>query len=170
MNKNKKNKLVSGRTSLRGKKGTVGAPTIPVKFPTVPFTMAKLFAINSKGKYKQCQLSVRTKVDELVVTGKLISLKPRKQAKGTVGRPAPMYVLKSSFNPAKMVTAPPPVKTGHKEDMTAAVSVETPAPVIVPETDHTITIGVPTETPALASVVAEVTTELAPVVNEMVPA
>ena len=153
-NKNsKKNKMVRGRKSLRGIKGTVGAPAIPVKYPKTPFTFAKLANSNSKGKYKQCQLSVRTKLDADVASGAVISLKPRKQAKGAVGRPSPMYVLKSSFNPAKMVTAPAPKKTGPKA--VPAVAVETPIPAVAP---------------APAVVVAEVVPTPAPVENIVTPA
>ena len=145
----------SGRKSFRGEKGTVGAPVIPVKFPKIPVTMAKLFAANSKGKYKQCQLSGRTKVDELVANGELISLKPRKQAKGAVGRPAPVYVLKSSFNPATMVTAPAPKKTGPKS--VPIVAVETPAPAVAPAP------VIVAEVVATPEVVAPVVTETAAV-------
>ena len=155
-----KNKSVNG-SSQKGKWGKVGAPPKPTKFPSGPFTMAKLFAVNSKGKYAQCQLSLRNKVDSLLATGELISLKPKKQPKGQVGRPAPVYVLKSNFNPAKMATAPAPVKTGKRP----TAEVETPAPATAP----TAEVAVPAPEVPAPVVVAEVAPTPAPVENITVP-
>ena len=143
MSKNKNN---GSSNSLRGKWGKVGAPPKPVKFPVGPFTMARLVAMNVKGKYEQCVLSLRTKLSDGLAAGEIICLKPKKQPKGAVGRPAPVYVLKDNYDASTMVVWTPPTKPIRKAKAEVAVS-ETPmAPAIsvpvvevVPATVETVT-------------------------------
>jgi hypothetical protein len=160
----KTNKTKTGRISMKGQKKTVGAPPKPTKFPSTPFTMAKLFAINSKGKYAQCELSLRNKVDSLLAAGALVALKPKRQAKGGVGRPKSVFVVKEHFDASKMESiltpAPKTRKTKTKTETPATVAVaevNTPAAVPAPVIPTS-----PVETTPTAAVEPAITTANSP--------
>jgi hypothetical protein len=117
------------RKSLKGQWGKVGAPPKKTNWPSRPFTMATLFSRNSN----QCELSLRNKVDAMVLTGALLALMPIKQAGGAVGRPKSRFVTKENFDPATMKLAP---KKDKKPAAPVAVAVtatvnpaSAPAPV-----------------------------------------
>ena len=93
--------------------------------------MARLVAMNVKGKYEQCVLSLRTKLSDGLAAGEIICLKPKKQPKGAVGRPAPVYVLKDNYDASTMVVWTPPTKPIRKAKAEVAVS-ETPMAPAVP--------------------------------------
>lgn len=129
--KNRKN-VKRTRKSLKGQWGKVGAPPKKTNWPSRPFTMATLFARNSN----QCELSLRNKVDAMVLTGALLALMPIKQAGGAVGRPKSRFVTKENFDPATMTLAP---KKDKKPVAPVPVAVtatvnpaSAPAPVSVP--------------------------------------
>jgi hypothetical protein len=133
MSKNKTNKTAGNSNtknkSLKGKRnGVVGAPPKPVKFPSVPFTIARLVSMNKVGKYAQCELSLRTKLSDGLAKGEIVCLKPKKQPKGSVGRPAPVYVLAENYDAEKMVVWTPPTKPVRKSK-TETVSTES-VPVV----------------------------------------
>lgn len=158
----------ANRHSLRGKKGPVGAPAKPVKFSKAPFTTAQLFAANSKGKYKQCQLSLRNKVDVMVIAGTLIALKTRKQKGGAVGRPKDVYVLAEHFDASKHERLDVPVKKARKvRTVTAVVATVSPttAPVVnepAPVVNELVTSAATPPAPVI-SVPVEIITSTAPV-------
>jgi hypothetical protein len=145
MKTNAKNKK-----SLKGKWGHVGAPPKKTKFPKTPFTMAVLFGRNKN----QCELSLRNKVDALLSAGELVSLKPRKQAGGAVGRPKAVFVLKEHYNATKhtkanaavKITKTKTVKVKKTKKSTNVVAVVSPAPAVAP-TDNTHTPPVVTRPP-----------------------
>ena len=153
MKNNKQNK--SGRKSLKGKWGRVGAPPKATKFPRGAFTMESLFTLNKN----QCELSLRNKVDAKLADGSLIALKARKQAGGKVGRPKAVFVLKDNFNKDKHERADVKAKT-PKTRTVVTVSPTPVAPTAPP---------VPEATPVAASSVATVEppVETAPVAPEV---
>ena len=140
-------------SSQRGKKGTVGAPSKAVKWPTTPFTMSVLY---NRNKRTQCELSLRTKVNIGLDAGEIFPLTPKKQPKGSVGRPKAVYVLKDYFDKSKMVISDPPKKTKQTgievvETVTPAAApiVETP---IVAETPVTAEVVITPETVTVAEI------------------
>ncbi len=135
-NKNKKNKLTTtGRKSLKGIHGQVGAPAKITKWPTAPFSTAQLFKRNSKGVNAQCELSLRTKLEARIEDGSVIALVTKKQKGGGVGRPKSMFILATKFNAKKHTKAgATPTPKVRKTRTTVAVStVATPAtaPVVI---------------------------------------
>ena len=157
MSKNKTNK------NTKQTKGTVGAPMKPVKFPVGPFTMARLASMNVKGDYKQCVLSLRNKVADALKSGELVCLKPKKQPKGAVGRPAPVYVLADKYDAATMVVWTPPTKPVRNKTVVPVSETVVP-PVSVPVVE-VVPIPAPVET-----VIAEVSSPVIPITTpEVVP-
>jgi hypothetical protein len=154
-------KSTKGRRSMKGKWGKVGAPPKSTFFPRGTFTMESLFNQNKN----QCELSLRTKVDDKIADGSLIALKPKKQAGGKVGRPKSVFVLKENFDSTKHEVAPP--KAARK---VKSVVVETPAVVI--EVLETIFPVVPPVTNVVAPTVETVveTVPASPVVETVVVA
>lgn len=143
---------------MKGKWGKVGAPPKATKFPKTPFTMATLFGRNTN----QCELSLRNKVDAMLLTGALIQLKSRKQAHGAVGRPKAVFIVKASFNKEKHEKLGAPAKTNTRKTRTiVAASDTTVAPATAPENTSAVPL-VPIET-----VPVETAT---PIVTETVPA
>jgi hypothetical protein len=142
MKNNKQNKNKSGRKSMKGRWGKVGAPPKATKFPRGAFTMESLFNMNKN----QCELSLRNKVDDKLADGSLIALKARKQAGGKVGRPKAVFVLKDNFNKDKHERADVKAKT-PKTRTVVTVSPTPVAPTAPP---------VPEATPVAASSVATV--------------
>ena len=134
--KKKTKRVNEKRPSLKGEWGNVGAPPKKTKWPAGPFTMERLFALNSKGPNKQCELSLWTKVKKALInppnkpanqSGTIYQLTDKKQPRGAVGRPQSRFVLKSKYdsrmmlrpvivrvNPADIVSVPatsaPPVQ------------------------------------------------------------
>lgn len=161
-----KNKLTkTGRKSLKGKYGHVGAPPKPIKFPSTPFTFAALFKMNSKGANKQCQLSIRNKVDERIAQKSIIQLQSRKQKGGKVGRPKDVFILAEKFNAKKHVKfgAVEQVKTRSKAARVTAVT-ETVTPTVSP----VLTTSTPVEAVAAipSAPVTSVPVETAPAIVE----
>jgi hypothetical protein len=156
--KNKNN--TKARRSMKGKWGKVGAPPKATKFPKTPFTMATLFGRNTN----QCELSLRNKVDAMLLTGALIQLKSRKQAHGAVGRPKAVFIAKASFNKEKHEKLGAPAKPVTRKARTiVAASDTTVAPVTAPAPENTAAVPlVPIETVPVETA--------APIVTETVPA
>ena len=131
------------RKSLKGQWGKVGAPPKKTNWPSRPFTMATLFARNPG----QCELSLRNKVDALVLVGTLLALAPIKQPHGNVGRPKSRFVLKDNFDPATMVLAPKKTKatvTVPVPVSSAPVNpVSAPAPVTAPASPSPVPLRMP---------------------------
>jgi len=121
-NKNKSSKK-NGRRSMKGKWGKVGAPPKTTRYPSGTFTMATLFKRNSN----QCELSIRNKVDSMLVAGELIQLKARKQAHGGVGRPKAVFILKENFDASQHEKTDKPLKARVRRPRQAS----TPAPTDV---------------------------------------
>lgn len=157
----KKTNKKSNRKSLRGVWGKVGAPPKKTNWPNKTFTMAVLFARNSK----QCELSLRTKVDAGVKSGDILALMPKKQPGGKVGRPKSVFVLKDYFVPGKMELAP--AKSAPAQTVVATV---TPAePVIAPAPMPVMEINtVPASVEPVIEVPSPVVVET-PAVVESVP-
>lgn len=163
----------TARKSMKGKHGKVGAPPKPTKFPKTPFTMAKLFAVNAKGKYAQCQLSLRNKVTALLNSGDLVALQPKKQPNGAVGRPSEVFVQKENYNAAKMTKAGSAPVTKTRKTRTAPAVIEVAnvnntAPSTAPEVvtiNVASTENVPVETANLPGPIADVISTPAPEVN-----
>lgn len=151
--KTRKGFTKTGRRSMKGKHGKVGAPPKATKFPTTPFTIKQLEKRNSN----QCQLSLRNKVDTMLDSGELISITPKKQAKGGVGRPAPRYVTKDNFDASKHEVAPRPVKTGKRPASVTVTNVVAPTPA--PEVTQT--------QPEAVAAVPQSPVETVPVVPEV---
>ena len=133
------------RKSLKGNWGKVGAPPKKTNLPTRPFTMQQLFDRNSTGPNRQCELSLRNKVDAMVLAGTLLALAPIKQAHGAVGRPKSRFVLKENFDSATMVLAP------KKDKATVTV------PVAVTSTVNPVSAPAPVAAPASPAPEAPVT-------------
>ena len=133
------------RPSLKGKWNRVGAPPKKTKWPNKPFTMDKLFKVNSKGPDAQCELSLRNKVSEGIInppkgpsnpSGFLYMLADKKQAGGKVGRPKSKFVLKAKFDALKM--------TLHGSKIDAVVSVPvTPAIPATPPPVEPVSTALP---------------------------
>ena len=170
MNKKNKSTKRNARTrkSLKGKWNHIGAPPKSTKWPARPFTMEKLFAVNSKGPNAQCQLSLRNKVDERVAAGELIELKSKKQAHGGVGRPKAVFVLATNFDAAKMEKADKKAKTPKAKKPTVAVVTPTPATAPAPVVAAPVaSSAAPAPVETVAAPAPAVT---APVVSESAPA
>jgi hypothetical protein len=171
MNKNK-SKLKSGRKSQKGNWGQVGAPPKKVSWPRGAFILETLFARNSKGNNKQCQLSLRNKVEDGVVAGEILALMPKKQPKGAVGRPKNVFVLKDNYVPSKMELAPSKVKV--KKSRTVSVVSVTPAIAVVAPTQDAVPASPAPEAPAspapVIESVATVETVSTPAVSSSEPA
>jgi hypothetical protein len=144
------------RKSMKGEWGKVGAPPKKTKFPTRPFTLERLFDMNSTGPNAQCPLSLRNKVlaarTEKNGTGTIFELVGQKQAHGAVGRPMSRWVLKANYDAATMTLAPDKVKKARKPKVvvqTVAVNPATPAvaPVEVHESEAVPALPAPA-TPA----------------------
>ena len=116
------------RKSQKGEWGHIGAPPKFVRWPNGPFTMEKLFKLNSKGKNKQCELSLRNKVDDGLEDGTILELKAKKQPHGAVGRPKSVFVLKTKYVASKMELADKTAKI-PKTPRKAKITVATTAPV-----------------------------------------
>lgn len=109
--KKKTKRVNEKRPSLKGEWGNVGAPPKKTKWPNGPFSMERLFALNSKGPNKQCELSLWTKVKKALINppgkpenpaGFIYMLTDKKQPRGAVGRPSRRFVLKSKFDKDRM--------------------------------------------------------------------
>jgi hypothetical protein len=150
-------KLKSGRKSKKGTWGHVGAPPKETKWPNNPFTMKQLFA---KNKGKQCELSLRNKVNDGVADGTLVELLPKKQPNKSVGRPKSVFVLKEFFNASEHTKADKKtvrVKKVRVSTVTVSPSAPAVAPIVSPEppvatpvpaTSVPATLAAPAETPA----------------------
>ena len=88
-------------TSMKGLKGTVGAPLKPVVWPDAPFTKADFFATNAD----QCEPTLASKIKKAIGPvngqGNLFELTPYKVA-GTVGASKCVYVRREKFDAATM--------------------------------------------------------------------
>jgi hypothetical protein len=131
--------------SLRGKKGTVGAPAKTIKFPRGAFTIAAVVAINPH----VCELTVRNKIEAGVASKDLVRLSENLETK-KVGRPSFRYMTKTAATAAKANRKS--VKAPRKATIPAAVLA--PAPVETPaiaEISHEIpaTLGTPAEVEAV---------------------
>jgi PHD/YefM family antitoxin component YafN of YafNO toxin-antitoxin module len=174
-NKSKILRTKTGRPSLKGQKGSVGAPAKEIKIPSGPFTMAKLFKLHAAGKYQQCHLTLRNKVEASVDSGELIALTPRKQKGGAVGRPAAVYIKADEFDKTKHVKAVRKAKTPKKTQAVAVtepiVVVETVAPAAAPVVSESAVVPTPDVTP-VAQVSIPVNEVMVPTepVAETVPA
>ena len=175
MNKKNKSTKRNARTrkSLKGKWNHIGAPPKSTKWPARPFTMEKLFAVNSKGPNAQCQLSLRNKVDERVAAGELIELKSKKQPHGAVGRPKAVFVLKEHFDASKMEKADKKAKT-PKAAKKSIVAVTAPTPAIAPAPAAPVTATPVASSAAPAPETTQVSVPApavsAPVTSEATPA
>ena len=150
--------------SLKGKKGTVGAPTKKTTFPKTSFTFETLFTRNEN----QCELSIRNKVKAGIKAGTIYVLQPKKQPNKAVGRPKDVFVLQENYDANKHVLAgsvktPKLRKTNRK-----AVSVSTTP--VQPATAPIVVTEPPLATPIPASSVAtiEAPVETAPEVTSPV--
>ena len=171
MNKTK-SKSSNGRKSQKGNWGQVGAPPKKVSWPRGAFILATLFGRNSKGPNKQCELSLRNKVEDGVLAGEILALMPKKQPKGAVGRPKSVFVLKDNYVPSKMELAP--VKVKVKKSRTVSVVSVTPAVAAVVPTQDAVPASPAPEAPAspapVIESVATVETVSTPAVSSPEPA
>jgi hypothetical protein len=153
-NKNNKSKNSNNKSQKGKRNGMVGAPAKPVKWPNRPFTMVNLFTQNNN----QCQLSLRNKVTDAVECGEIVVLKPRKQPKGSVGRPMSVFVVKESFDEKTMEKADK--KTSGKNSkkktpsVTTAVSTSPIQPAVAP-VDESVVNQTPTTVVSVDSPVIE---------------
>ena len=159
--KNKNTGKKSNRKSLRGKWGHIGAPPKHTNWPSRPFTMATLFARNSK----QCQLSLRKKVEKGTLAGTIVALKPIKQQGGAVGRPKSRFVMKEHFDANTMELAP--VKVVDIVEVSAPVSVVNP--VITPAVETPTQVEVSYVASPAPEVVQSVEVVFTPSVIESAP-
>ena len=166
MSKAKKN----AKRSQKGKWGHIGAPPKAVRWPNRPFTMETLFARNSNGKNKQCELSLRNKVDAGVADGTILELKAKKQPHGAVGRPKSVFVLKVNYVASKMELADKTAKgkkTPRKATV-ATVAVASPAPATSPAAAEPVTAQ-PAPAPASAPAPVETTPPVTTAPAETLP-
>ena len=126
------------RKSQKGKWGHIGAPPKYVRWPVGSFTMEKLFKLNSKGKNKQCELSLRNKVDDGLEDGTILELKAKKQPHGAVGRPKSVFVLKTKYVASKMELADKTAKA-PKARKVKTTPVAAPVPAAAPAAAEPVT-------------------------------
>lgn len=176
---NKTNKAVRGsknNKSMKGKKGTVGAPKKAFRFPRGRFTILKAAEFNDN----VCELTARKRVNEALEAKTLTRLLDIPQASGAVGRPERSFMLTELVTADTKVfgsaptpkTVKPAVKAKGKAKAKARKVAKTPAapqPVTstatVPLTE--VTASVVTLTPAepVTPVASEPTSEVVPAVE-----
>jgi len=100
--------------SLRGKKGTVGAPAKTIKFPRGGFTIAAVVALNPH----VCELTVRNKIEAGVASKELVRLSENLET-NKVGRPSFRYMTKAAASAARATRKA--IKAPRKATIPAAV-------------------------------------------------
>jgi len=151
------------RGSQKGQRGTtVGAPPKPVNWPSGAFTIKTLVGRNQR----QCELSLRNKVNASLESGEIVELEGIKQPGGKVGRPKSRYVLKANFDATAMkqknITLTPVVAVSAPA--VAPSQLVVPAPCVAPPSPQ---IAVPAS-PAPETAETASTTEATPVPSEPV--
>ena len=134
------NKNKNQRGSLKGKKGTVGAPPKSFTIPKGKFTMKAIFAANADS----CELTIRNKVSALLKDGKLAFGKPEPQPNGAVGRP------QTTFKRVYGNKAVAVVKKTRKARTVAVAATVAVTPTVAPEATPVVsaaTVEVPTTAP-----------------------
>jgi len=137
--------------SLRGLKGTVGAPPKTIKFPRGAFTIASVVSLNSH----VCELTVRNKIEAGVASKELVRLSENLETK-KVGRPSFRYMTKANASAIKSarktVKARKSAPTAVLAPATIApeVSVEITAPVAEVAPEATVAVETPASTEAVA--------------------
>lgn len=142
--KNRKSNRKANRNpkSMKGKKGTVGAPLKPMKFPKTGFTVGRIVELNPD----VCELTVRNRFNRMLKAGAIVRLQDKPQPGGAVGRPNRQYLLKENVTkdtvlfgsaapaaPAKRVTRTRKARTAVtvNEPSSPAPVVSTPTPDVV---------------------------------------
>jgi hypothetical protein len=144
--------------------------------------MEQLFERNSTGPHRQCKLSLRNKVNALLINpdgekvdhtpaGTIYQLVSIPQPKGAVGRPKSRYVMKEHYDaatmvliqyaPAKDVVVKPTKKgkKGRKAKVTTAtlVAVQDATPAVAPVTPAQVAVPAAPPAPAPVEVAAPAT-------------
>lgn len=146
---NRKTRTPRARKSMKGVWGKKGAPPKDIRWPKGPFDYQRLFKlnVNPADPKKPCELTLRTKTLDGRINlpdgstnadGILYQLTSKKHAKGKVGRPIDMFVLKADYDPATMTLkgdVATPVRVTVKA--TAPVAVTPAVPAVAPTANVT---------------------------------
>lgn len=125
--------------SMKGKKGTVGAPEKSVKFPAGNFTIARAVSMNAG----VCELTIRNRIKAAVKSGVLAVGDVIPQPKKAVGRPKFTYHLTGKTATVK-AKAPRKAKTVTVANVTnepTVAPVTVPAPTVTPVVDTEVPVA-----------------------------
>jgi hypothetical protein len=166
------NNITETRRSFKGKWGKVGAPPKSFIIPKGKFTMKEIFAANADS----CELTIRTKVNAMLESGKLAPGKPVPQPNNSVGRPQTTF--RRVYGKQAVVKKTRKARKARTVAVAATVEVPTTPPVVTVEAVNNVpvvsvaVIAVPTEpvvtVPVEMVAAVEVPASPAPVMSELV--
>jgi hypothetical protein len=158
--------------SMKGKKGTVGAPKKSFKFPKARFTYERAGEFNDN----VCELTARKRVDEAVTSGVLVRLLDIPQKGGAVGRPQRSFLLATLAKDAPLYGSTPktPVKARKvvkkaKEGAKPGKVTDTATVPLTVDTGNVVDIQPPFVAPAVVDMAPEPDLTLVkPTIDELV--
>jgi hypothetical protein len=143
----RKNKSVRGTKSMKGQKGSVGAPQKPVKYPNSRFTIERVVSMNPN----VCELTIRNRIKSDVAAGVLAVGDVIPQPKKAVGRPKFTYTV-TGKTPVASTKATRKAKTVRVAKVSNTE--QTPAPAVTEQVNPAPIESTPVTVPVAETVEA----------------